>query len=357
MAGRVKVNLGDRSYYIHCGVGLLAEAGRLLKPLKLAAPCLVVSNPTVAELYWPQLEQSLREEGWQPHLTLVPDGEEAKSLKVAAELYDACLAAGIERGAAIMALGGGVTGDVAGFVAATWLRGIAFIQLPTTLLAQVDASVGGKVAVNHPRGKNLIGAFYQPAAVIADLDTLATLPPREMRAGLAEVIKYGVIADAAFFEYLEENIEKILTGDRELLERVVLRCCAIKAEIVAADERENDLRAILNFGHSLGHAFEAVGGYSTYNHGEAVALGMVAAARLAVRRSSFSPQESVRLVNLLQRTGLPVDLPPLKAQALLAALELDKKMRHGRLRMVIPERLGQVKITLVALEEILPLIS
>ncbi|WP_406676383.1 3-dehydroquinate synthase [Moorella sp. ACPs] len=356
MAGELKVDLGERSYKIICGSGLLKQTGTLLKNLDLAAPCLVVSNAIVAGHYWPTLEQSLKAAGFQPHLALVPDGEEAKTLKVAAELYDAALAAGIERGAAIMALGGGVVGDVAGFVAATWLRGVPFIQIPTTLLAQVDASVGGKVAVNHPRGKNLIGAFYQPAAVIADLDTLATLPPREVRAGLAEVIKYGVIMDAGFFTYLEDHLEGALNGEEGILETIVLRSCALKAEIVARDERESGLRAILNFGHTIGHAVEAVTGFTAYRHGEAVAMGMAAAARLAVRRGMFSEAEVGRLVRLLQRAGLPVDLPAVDPAAFQAALGHDKKIRQGLLRMVLPERLGRVQVTPVSLEEIMAVI-
>lgn len=353
----LSVDLGERTYPIHCGAGLLEQTGLLLKPLKLAESCLVVSNPTVAGLYWSGLEESLQATGFKPQLALTPDGEEAKTLKVVAELYDACLAKGIERDAAIIALGGGVVGDVAGFVAATWLRGVTFVQVPTTLLAQVDASVGGKVAVNHPQGKNLIGAFYQPAAVIADLDTLATLPLREIRAGLAEVIKYGAIADADFFTYLEENLDGVLTGQLEVLETIVLRCCALKADVVARDEREEGLRAILNYGHTIGHAVEAVTTYNTYRHGEAVALGMVAAARLAARQGMFSATNCKRLVHLLQRAGLPVAMPHVDRQALRGALEHDKKNRRGQLRMVLPQRLGQVNIVPVSWEEVMAAIN
>lgn len=353
MAGELNVDLGERSYKIHCGSGLLPVAGSILRNLNLAAPCLVVSNATVAGHYWPVLEQSLKTAGFQPHLALVPDGEEAKTLQVAASLYDSALAAGIERRAAVIALGGGVVGDVAGFIAATWLRGVPFIQVPTTLLAQVDSSVGGKVAVNHPGGKNLIGAFYQPLAVIADLDTLATLPPREIRAGLAEVIKYGVIGDASFFAYLEEHLEGALAGDKEVLETIVLRSCAMKAAVVARDERESGLRAVLNFGHTVGHAVEAVTGFTAYRHGEAVAMGMVAAARLAVRRGMFSMEETGRLVRLLARAGLPVTLPDLDPATFQAALGHDKKVRQGQLRMVLPERLGRVQVISVSIEEVM----
>lgn len=353
MAGQLVVDLGERTYKIHCGSRLLLRTGSYLQNLDLAAPCLVVSNATVADLYWPAVEAGLKEAGFQPHLALVPDGEEAKSLEVAAELYNAALDAGIERRAAIIALGGGVVGDVAGFIAATWLRGVPFIQLPTTLLAQVDSSVGGKVAVNHPGGKNLIGAFYQPRVVLADTDTLATLPPREIRAGLAEVIKYGVIADADFFAYLEEHLEQALTGDRGVLENIILRCCALKAEVVAGDERESGRRAILNFGHTVGHAVEAVTGFNTYRHGEAVAMGMVAASRIATRRGMFTQAETSRLVHLLKRAGLPVELPTLDQAAFRKALGHDKKIARGQLRMVLPEKLGQVRITPINIEEIM----
>lgn len=353
MAGELTVELGERTYKIICGSGLLKQTGPWLKDLDLAAPCLVVSNATVAGHYWPVMEQSLKAAGFQPHLALVPDGEEAKTLEVAAELYDAALAAGIERRAAVIALGGGVVGDTAGFIAATWLRGVPFVQVPTTLLAQVDSSVGGKVAVNHPGGKNLIGAFYQPLAVIADLDTLSTLPPREIRAGLAEVIKYGVIADAGFFAYLEDHLEEALAGDKEVLETIVLRSCAMKAAVVARDERESGLRAVLNFGHTIGHAVEAVTDFAAYRHGEAVAMGMAAAARIAVRRGMFSMEETRRLVRLLERAGLPVNLPSLDPAAFRAALGHDKKIHRGELRMVLPERLGKVCLVPVSIEEIM----
>ncbi len=352
MAGQLKVELGRRTYSIYCEAGLVKQTGLLLEPLKLPAPCLVVSNSTVAKLYWTGLKESLHNGGFKPQLALVPDGEEAKTLKVAAKLYDACLTAGIERKGAIIALGGGVVGDVTGFIAATWLRGVTFIQVPTTLLAQVDSSVGGKVALNHPRGKNLIGAFYQPAAVIADINTLTTLPLGEIQAGLAEVIKYGVIADASFFSYLEENLQGALAGRAEVLKAIVLRCCAVKADVVACDEREEGLRAILNYGHTVGHAIEAVTAYTTYRHGQAVAIGMVVAARLAVRRGIFPAAAAERLERLLKRAGLPVVMPNVDLQALQSALKHDKKSRQGRLRMVLPQQLGQVGLEAVSWEEI-----
>ncbi|MDK2820113.1 MAG: 3-dehydroquinate synthase [Clostridia bacterium] len=357
MAGELEVALGNRAYKIHCGPELLQNVGSILKPLNLASTCLVISNSTVADLYWPHLEKSLITSGFKTELVLVPDSEDAKSLKVASELYDAALKAGIDRKSAIIALGGGVVGDLTGFVAATWLRGVPFIQIPTTLLAQVDASVGGKVAVNHPEGKNLIGAFYQPRAVIADLSTLRTLPKREIRAGLAEVIKYGVIADAEFFAFLEENLKGALAGQTEILEKIVLRCCAIKADIVAKDEREDNLRAILNFGHSVGHAVETVTGYVTYRHGEAVAIGMAAAVRLAVKKEMFTEAEADRLVKLIKEANLPVDVPKFNREEFKAALCHDKKVYNNKLHMILPTKLGKVEILPVIIDEVMAVIQ
>lgn len=353
MAGQLQVELGERSYPIYCGSGLLEQLGELLTPLDLGRRCLVVTNPVVASLYGPKVKESLEKAGFISLFKEVPEGEEAKSLSAAAELYDLALDVGWERRCSIIALGGGVVGDLAGFVAATLLRGVPFIQLPTTLLAQVDSSVGGKVAVNHPRGKNLIGAFYQPQLVVADLDTLKTLPEREMRAGLAEVIKYGVIYDAGFFSYLEEHLEQALAGEAKVLEKIVLYSCRIKAEVVAQDEEERGLRAILNFGHTAGHALEAATNFNVYRHGEAVAVGMVVAARIAVNRGMFDTGNLERLQKLLKRAFLPTEMPSLDREAFLAALMRDKKVRDGRLRMVLPVELGRVKIMEVEAEELL----
>ncbi|MBE3581376.1 MAG: 3-dehydroquinate synthase [Thermoanaerobacteraceae bacterium] len=353
MAGRLQVELGERSYTIYCGRGILAQIGELLRDLNLGGRCLVVSNPTVVSLYGPKVRESLEKAGFAPLFKEVPDGEEAKSLEVAADIYDLALAAGWERGCPVIALGGGVVGDLAGFVAATLLRGVPFIQLPTTLLAQVDSSVGGKVAVNHPRGKNLIGAFYQPRLVAADLDTLRTLPEREMRAGMAEVIKYGVIFDASFFSYLEEHLEEALGGNTRVLEKIVLHSCRLKAEIVAQDEEERGLRAILNFGHTAGHALEGATGFKLYRHGEAVAVGMMVASWVAAGRGLFAEEELARLEGLLVRAGLPTRMPSLDWEAFGAALIRDKKVREGRLRMVLPVELGRVTIAEVEEEEVL----
>jgi 3-dehydroquinate synthase len=273
----------------------------------------------------------------------VPDGEEYKTLQSAAAIYDQMVDAGMERGSALVALGGGVVGDLAGFVAATYMRGVPLIQVPTTLLAQVDSSVGGKVAVNHSRGKNLIGCFYQPKLVFADLQVLKTLPEREIRAGMAEVIKYGAIWDSTFFTFLERQLDRILSLEPAPLMETVKRSCAIKAEIVSGDEREEGRRAILNFGHTIGHALESLTDYRVYRHGEAIAAGMAAAARLAVNRGLQDQADRERLVALLERTGLPVTFP-YPARDLLELLSHDKKVLEGRPRFVLPVKIGQAEI-------------
>jgi 3-dehydroquinate synthase len=258
-------------------------------------------------------------------------------------LYDYALENGLERQSAVVALGGGVIGDLAGFFAATYMRGVPFIQVPTTLLAQVDSSVGGKVGVNHPKGKNMIGCFYQPRLVFTDVATLRTLPRRELRAGLAEVIKYGVIWDEGFFCFLEKNLEGVFDLDQQVLTKIVRNSCAIKAEIVEKDEREAGLRAILNFGHTVGHAIEAITEYRVYRHGEAVALGMVVAATIAVRRGLLAPELKKRLVSFLERAGLPTGVPAF-GEELLEIMKKDKKVQRGRIRFVLPLALGQVEI-------------
>jgi 3-dehydroquinate synthase len=306
---------------------------------------LVVTNPTVAPLYAAAVEESLAAAGFVVRRAEIPDGEEHKTLATVAALYDAALGAELERGDSVLALGGGVVGDIAGFLAATYMRGVAFVQVPTTLLAQVDSSVGGKVGVNHPWGKNLIGAFYQPRFVLADVRTLATLPLREVRAGLAEVIKYGVIHDAAFFAWLEANFEALLKLADAAVEQAVATSCAIKAAVVSADETEKGLRAILNFGHTLGHALEAATRYERFVHGEAVAIGMVFAARLARRLGYFEPAGVERIAALVRRAGLPDAIPPdIAPEALLDAMRRDKKVAAGQLTFILPEAIGKVRI-------------
>ncbi|WP_334110838.1 3-dehydroquinate synthase [Thermodesulfitimonas autotrophica] len=341
----VSVSLGSRSYPVYVGAGILREVGDLARRHLSGERVLVVTNPTVAPLYAATVEESLAAVGFVVRRAEIPDGEEYKTLATVAALYDAALGAELERGDTVLALGGGVVGDIAGFLAATYMRGVAFVQVPTTLLAQVDSSVGGKVGVNHPWGKNLIGAFYQPRFVLADVRTLATLPLREVRAGLAEVIKYGVIHDAAFFAWLEANFEALLKLSDAAVEQAVATSCAIKAAVVSADETEKGLRAILNFGHTLGHALEAATHYERFVHGEAVAIGMVFAARLARRLGYFEPAGVERITALVRRAGLPDAIPPdIAPEALLEAMRRDKKVAAGQLTFILPEAIGKVRI-------------
>lgn len=345
LAPAVRVDLGDRGYPIFIGEGLVGRLGELYPAPSSGSPAMLVADTQVHALYGENAITSLESGGWRVLAVQVPGGEESKSLEMASRLYDQALEAGLERASPIVALGGGVVGDLAGFVAATLLRGVSFVQVPTTLLAQVDSSVGGKVGVNHPRGKNLIGAFYQPVMVVTDVATLRTLPFRQVAAGLAEVVKHGVIADTAYFEFLENSVEDLKSLEPPVLERVVEGSCRIKAAVVESDERERGKRAILNFGHTLGHALEVATGYGTLLHGEAVAVGMSAATRLAVRLGLCSPDEEGRIETLLARLGLPTRCPGLPLAAVRDAMALDKKRRRGELNWVLPTRIGSVKVT------------
>ncbi|MGD0622659.1 MAG: 3-dehydroquinate synthase [Thermacetogeniaceae bacterium] len=340
---RLTVDLGERSYQILIGFAELDQLGANLRALNLANRICLVTNTTVGKLYGGRVKSVLADSGYTVSYYEAPDGEGYKTLQSAAAIYDHMVDAGMERGSAVVALGGGVAGDLAGFVAATYMRGVTLIQVPTTLLAQVDSSVGGKVAVNHPRGKNLIGCFYQPRLVFADLQTLRTLPEREIKAGMAEVIKYGVIWDAKFFAFLEQHLERLLGLAPEVLMEAVRRSCAIKAEIVSRDEYEQGLRGILNFGHTIGHALESLTGYKVYRHGEAVAAGMVAAATVAAHRGMLEAADRERLVSLLRRTGLPVSIP-YPDRDILELLPHDKKVRLGKPRFVLPLQIGKVEI-------------
>lgn len=344
--GSVFIDLGSRSYTIHIGHGLLASAGQILKETyPLISKAMVVTNPTVNSLYGQEVFSSLAEAGITAMLAEIPDGEEYKALSTAEGIYDLAYTSELDRKTPIIALGGGVVGDLAGFVAATYLRGVPFVQIPTTLLAQVDSSVGGKVAVNHPRGKNIIGAFYQPSVVMADLSTLKTLDQREMRAGMSEVIKYGVISDKAFFGWLEENLERAMEQDSGAMENIVTVSCRIKAEVVQEDETEQGRRAILNFGHTVGHAVESLTGYGVYRHGEAVAVGMAAAARISEKMGLMDSRERKRLESLLERAGLPVSVPvSLDRKDLISSMRKDKKVISSRLTFVIPEAIGRVRM-------------
>jgi len=348
------VNLGDRSYPIHLGVRLLERAGELLRQAGLRGKVAVVTNPTVAQLYLDSLDEALRQAGFEVAPILVPDGEEHKNLKSLAAIYDRLIAERLERKACIVALGGGVIGDLAGFAAATYLRGVPYVQVPTTLLAQVDSSVGGKTAVNHDDGKNLIGAFYQPKLVLIDIAVLRTLPRRELIAGLAEVIKYGIIEDAALFSMLEQSIDKIIGLNQEMLTRIIAASCSIKARVVEADEREDDYRAVLNFGHTIGHALEAATGYRKFLHGEAVGVGMVKAAALSVNQRFCDAASLKRVMALIQKAGLPVEIPPEVApQSLIQAMEIDKKVAGGKIKFIMCEGIGKTRFHWLAPDEIL----
>jgi 3-dehydroquinate synthase len=335
---RVDIDLGARSYPILIGTGLLRDPAVLGEAVK-ARDVLVVTNEVVGPLYLQELAQGL--EGKHLRSLALPDGERHKTLEVAGRIFDALVAGRLNRDACVVALGGGVVGDMAGFAAACYQRGVDYVQVPTTLLAQVDSSVGGKTGVNHPGGKNLIGAFHQPRAVVSDLSTLGTLPVRELRAGLAEVLKYGLIADAAFLDWLEGNLDPLLALDPAALALAIRRSCEIKAAIVAEDEREHGRRALLNLGHTFGHAIETAAGYGEWLHGEAVGVGMLIAADLSSRLGWLPAGEVQRLRDLLRRTGLPVAAPPIGAARALELMGMDKKVLGGRIRLVLLRRTGE----------------
>ena len=340
----LRVALGERSYPIHIGKGLLDDA-RLYVPHVGSRSAAVVSNAVVAPIYLERASHALAQAGARAVVpVVVEDGEQAKSWATLERVYDALLAARLGRDSVIVALGGGVIGDLAGFAAATYQRGVAYLQVPTTLLAQVDSSVGGKTAINHPRGKNMVGAFHQPLAVIADVATLDTLPDRELRAGIAEVIKHGLVLDFSFLEWIEQNVEKLLARDGAALERAVSRSCELKAQVIAADERESGLRAILNFGHTFGHAIELGVGYGEWLHGEAVAAGMVMAAELSARAGTLSRGDAERVRALVARAGLPVRGPKLAPERYLELMQVDKKAAGGRVRFVLLETLGRATL-------------
>ena len=341
---KVNVSLGRRSYPILIGTNLLPQIGKECARFNFAKRCAIISDRNVVPRYGKMVMHSLRAAGFDPFLITTAAGEPAKSLKTVQVCYDQLAAHRIERKSFIVALGGGVVGDMAGFVAATYLRGIGFVQAPTTLLAQVDSSVGGKVGVNLPAGKNLVGAFYQPRFVLCDLNVLRTLPDREFRAGLAEVIKYGIIYDAKLFHQLENNLDKLLRHDAAMLASVIARCCEIKAEVVSQDETESGLRAILNFGHTLGHAIEAISGYGKYLHGEAISIGQAAAARLSAERVGLAESDVRRIDNLFAAATLPtrIKLSAAGWKNLFRAMQLDKKVSSGEVKFVLAKKIGKV---------------
>jgi len=342
----VEVRLARRGYQIEIGTGLLDRLGSVVSQLRPTTHAAIVTDEHVHSPHAERAARSLHGAHIKVDVLVVPAGESSKCVQVAAQLWNKLLALGVDRQTLIVAVGGGVVGDLAGFVAATFARGLDFFQVPTTLLAQVDSAVGGKVGINLPAAKNMVGAFWQPLGVLADTATLATLGDREYRAGLAEVVKYGVILDAEFFAWLEQHTAELVARDPQALIHVVTRSCQLKAEVVAADEFETSgRRAVLNYGHTVAHALEATAGYGALLHGEAVSIGMMAAARLAARLGRWGADDVERQRQLLVALGLPVELSgPADADRLLAAMAHDKKVEHGRIRWVLPTRIGQVEL-------------
>ena len=338
------VSLADRSYPIHIGNGLLGQIDLILPHLKRKQVA-IVSNTTVAPLYMQAIAQPLRDAGVSVIEIILPDGEAYKNNETLQTIYDHLLQNRCERNTTLIALGGGVIGDLTGYAAATYLRGVPFIQVPTTLLSQVDSSVGGKTGINHPLGKNMIGAFYQPKLVLADIETLQTLPQRELSAGVAEVIKYGLIRDADFFDWLETNMSALMALDPAVASYAIYRSCQNKAEVVAADEHEQGERALLNLGHTFGHAIENAMGYGVWLHGEAVATGTVMAADLSQRMGWLNDAQITRIKTIMQAAKLPIEAPDLGAEEYLRLMQLDKKVSDGRIRLILQQDIGKAVIT------------
>ncbi|MEN6460619.1 MAG: 3-dehydroquinate synthase [Syntrophomonas sp.] len=334
------VDLGERSYPVLIGPGLLKSCGNLISRVVRKGKALLVSNPTVFPLYGPQVADSLEQAGFEVAVARMPDGERFKNIDETMKILDLAVRTGLERDSVVVALGGGVTGDLAGLVASLYMRGINFIQIPTTLLAQVDSSIGGKVGVNHARGKNLIGAFHQPLAVIADTGTLATLEEREYRAGLGEAVKYGIIYNQDFFYWMEKNARGIVENDENCLQEIIFQSCSAKAEIVKQDEKETGLRAILNLGHTFGHSLEKLTNYNTYRHGEAVVMGIIAAGHLASYLGYLQETERERIEKLLYDLGLIFQYPDISSAKIYLGMLNDKKIMDGKLRLIIPKTIG-----------------
>jgi 3-dehydroquinate synthase len=340
---QVDVRLGT-GYQIYIGSGILSQLAHWLKQGEAIGKLAVITHPRLKMLYGDALQDNLIREGFIPTIILVPEGEEQKSLETAARLYRELSDFHAERATPVLAIGGGVIGDLVGFVAATYLRGVPLVQIPTTLLAQVDSSIGGKVAVDHDQLKNKIGAFYQPRLVVSDINTLSTLSTDKLRDGLSEVIKYSVIRDKDLFTYLEENLDRAISLDSSVLEEVVFRSAGIKAYIVERDERDLGLRNILNYGHTVGHAIETASDF-TVRHGQAVAIGMVISGRISKRFGFFTGDAQVRLEQLLRRAGLPTELPNLNIDKVIQAMGHDKKILQGRVRFVLPKSIGEVFVS------------
>ena len=343
-SNHVPVSLGDRSYQVLIQPGILPQIGRVFHDIGLSGRVGIVTNPVVNELYGRVVLRALKQAGFSPFLVIIPDGEQAKSMHWLSKILDALVTQRLERQDVVLALGGGVVGDVAGFAASVYLRGVPFVQVPTTLVAQVDSSVGGKTGVNHPIGKNLIGAFYQPRVVVIDPQALQTLPKREWIAGLAEVIKYGMIADQKFFEYLEQHVDGLREQAEDVIPTVIRRCCEIKAEVVGGDERESGRRRILNYGHTVGHALETWGRYRTWIHGEAVGIGMVQEAAIAQFLGMCDKEIVERQRDLIQDVGLPIAMPSMTFMDLWGAMQHDKKVVKGQINCVVPTTIGEVQV-------------
>lgn len=343
----IPVGLGDRSYTISVGPGLVDEIGSYAKALDFQSPVPIITDSQVKPLYAQRALESLERAGLESGVLTFPAGETSKNINTISNLYDGLVPLRPERKSGIIALGGGVVGDMAGFVAATYLRGIPFIQVPTTLLAQVDASVGGKVGIDHAGGKNLIGSFHQPRAVLIDTQTLRTLDCRQVRAGLAEIIKHGIIADAGLFDRVSRSLTPLLAADEELYREIIPWNCRIKANVVEQDEKESGLRAILNFGHTVGHAIEVLTRYETYLHGEAVAIGMLAEAQLGERLGITPPEVVQKIELMLKQSGYPLAKPAMSSDELLDSMFHDKKVERGKLRFVFPTQIGTVMIQAV----------
>ena len=348
----IRVNLSADSYDIHIDKGLLVKIGDILVKEKAPGKTLLITDKNIEKIYGNIVSEGFRKNKFDVGIVSLKPGEEQKTLETASALYDACFDHKLDRNSLIVALGGGVVGHIAGFVAATFMRGIPFIQIPTSLLAQVDSSIGGKVAVNHPKGKNMIGSFYQPKAVFIDTDTLSTLPATELVAGLVEVIKYGVIKDAELFEYIEKSLYDILQLNHNALLKIIATSCQIKANVVEEDEKERHLRAILNYGHTIGHAIETLTDYKKYRHGEAVAIGMLYATKFAIEMRLTDNTVLERQLSLIKRLGLPLHTG-LKPEDIVKILYADKKVIAGRLRLVLPIKIGEVIISDQVTEEIL----
>lgn len=336
----MQVGLAERSYNIHIGTGVLPRLGELCRETRLSGQVALITNPTVGALYLDTARQSLMASGYSVTVIEISDGEEYKNASTLELIYDRLLAAGLDRGAFIVALGGGVVGDIAGYAAATFLRGIPFVQVPTTLLSQVDSSVGGKTGINHPRGKNLIGAFYQPGFVLIDLSTLDTLPWREFLCGIAEVIKYGVVLDREFFDFIKSEVKAISSIDKSVLLKIVATSCRIKASVVERDEREGGLRAVLNYGHTIGHAVENLTGYGTFKHGEAVAIGMAKIARLSLVKGLASTEETEKIIGLMEEFGFTLELPRFSIDEYVRVIGLDKKKRDDGVNFIFNRGIG-----------------